>query len=155
MFTRSQIKHRRAEEGGGLLSLLSTSIASTKFYETDEWFETKRVYLDGLENQLKGLVRSMEAVARQRTEFSQSLSELAETLEALSTCDISMQLSSTFTYLAALQRKAKELQDDQAQQDMVTFVGTVEEYGRMIGSVRVRIHVPVFHKRILVDYGPC
>lgn len=119
--------------------MLSTSIAGSKFYETDEWFETKRVYLDGLENQLKGLVRSMEAVAKQRTEFSQSLSELSETLEALAICDISKQLSSTLTQLAVVQRRAKELQDEQAQQDMVTFTGTVEEYGRMIGSVRVRI----------------
>lgn len=117
--------------------MFSTSIAGSKFYETDEWFETKRVYLDGLENQLKGLVRSMEAVSKQRTEFSTSLAELAETLEALSTCDISRQLSGTFVQLAALQRKAKEWQDEQAQQDMVTFVGTVEEYGRMISSVRV------------------
>jgi hypothetical protein len=85
-------------------------------------------------------------------------------MEALSTADISQQLSSTFAHLATLQRKAKQLQDDQAQQDVVTFAGTgasdgcysgvtphqslaicvipntVEEYGRMIGSVRVRGH---------------
>jgi sorting nexin-1/2 len=46
--------------------MLSNSITGSKFYETDEWFETKKAYLDGLENQLKGLVRSMEAVAKQR-----------------------------------------------------------------------------------------
>jgi len=62
-----QIKHRRTEENTGLLSILSTTITSSKFYETDEWFDTKKVYLDGLESQLKGLVRSMEAVAKQRT----------------------------------------------------------------------------------------
>ncbi|PVG02045.1 Vps5-domain-containing protein [Serendipita vermifera] len=131
------IKHRRAEENTGLLSMFSSSITGTKFYETDEWFETKKAYLDGLENQLKGLVRSMEAVAKQRAESSQALSELAETLEAVSTADISKQLSNAFSRLAIVQRKAKELQDEQAQQDVVTFAGTVEEYGRMIGSVRL------------------
>lgn len=45
-------------------------------------------------------------------------------MEALSTADISQQLSNTFSHLAALQRKAKQLQDDQAQQDVVTFAGT-------------------------------
>ncbi|CAG8556066.1 17613_t:CDS:10, partial [Acaulospora colombiana] len=133
----SQIKHRRAEENTGLLSMFSSTITGTKFYETDEWFETKKAYLDGLENQLKGLVRSMEAVAKQRAESSQALSELAETLEAVSTADISKQLSNAFSHLATVQRKAKELQDEQAQQDVITFAGTVEEYGRMIGSVRL------------------
>ncbi|CCA75360.1 related to vacuolar protein sorting-associated protein vps5 [Serendipita indica DSM 11827] len=131
------IKHRRTEEGGGLLSFLSNTVASTRFYETDEWFETKKVYLDGLENQLRGLIRSMEAVAKQRTESSQALAELADTLEALSTSDISQQLSSSFSHLATVQRKAKQIQDEQANQDVVTFAGTVEEYGRMIGSVRL------------------
>ncbi|KIM34480.1 hypothetical protein M408DRAFT_60084 [Serendipita vermifera MAFF 305830] len=131
------IKHRRGDENTGLLSMFSTTIASSKFYETDEWFDTKKVYLDGLESQLKGLVRSMEAVAKQRAEFSVALAELADTMEALSAADISKQLSTTFSKLATLQRKAKLLQDDQAQQDVVTFAGTVEEYGRMIGSVRM------------------
>lgn len=61
-----------------------------------------------------------------RQEFSIALAELADTMEALSTADISKQLSSTFTKLAALQRKARELQDEQAQQDVVTFAGTGE-----------------------------
>ncbi|KAG9055820.1 Vacuolar protein sorting-associated protein 5 [Serendipita sp. 407] len=131
------IKHRKAEENTGLLSILSTSIASSKFYETDDWFDTKKAYLDSLEGQLKGLVRSMEAVAKQRAEQSQALSELADALEILSGADISKQLSNTFSQLAIVQKRARKLQDEQAQQDVVTFAGTVEEYGRMINSVRV------------------
>lgn len=58
------------------------------------------------------------------SESSIAFAELADTMEALSTADISQQLSSTFAHLATLQRKAKQLQDDQAQQDVVTFAGT-------------------------------
>jgi sorting nexin-1/2 len=121
-----------------------------------QWFDTKKAYLDGLETQLKGLVKAMETVAKQRVELSLTLSEFGETIEALSGTDISSQLASTLQNLAAVQSKAKKLQDDQAQQDAVTFAGTgegfhprpvlgilitdisVEEYGRMIQSVRVR-----------------
>lgn len=35
-FLHWQVKHRRAEEGGGFLSALSTSITASKFYETDD-----------------------------------------------------------------------------------------------------------------------
>jgi sorting nexin-1/2 len=63
-------------------------------------------------------------------------------MEALSTTDISKQLAATFENLAKLQRRAKELQDEQSQEDIVTFAGTVEEYGRLIGSVRVSRSAP-------------
>lgn len=109
----------------------------------------------------------METVAKQRAELSLALGEFVETIEALSGTDISNQLASTLQNMMVVQSKAKKLQDDQAQQDAVTFAGTgegfipssiscfsevlildfpVEEYGRMIQSVRVRIisvpHLP-------------
>jgi sorting nexin-1/2 len=31
-----------------------------------EWFDKKKAYLDALESQLRGLVKSIEAVAKQR-----------------------------------------------------------------------------------------
>jgi len=58
------------------------------------------------------------------SESSIALAEFADTMEALSTADISKQLSASFSHLATLQRKARQLQDDQAQQDVVTFAGT-------------------------------
>jgi len=66
----------------------------------------------------------METVAKQRVELSPALSEFGETIEALSGTDISSQLAGTLQNLAAVQNKAKKLQDDQAQQDVITFAGT-------------------------------
>ena len=68
----------------------------------------------------------METVAKQRAELSLGLGEFVETVEALSGADISNQLAGTLQNLAAVQNKAKKLQDDQAQQDAVTFAGTGE-----------------------------
>ena len=38
----------------------------TKFVEVDEWFESKKNQLDALEAQLKGLLKSVEGVVKQR-----------------------------------------------------------------------------------------
>lgn len=70
----------------------------------------------------------METVAKQRVELSLALSEFGETIEALSGTDISSQLAGTLQNLAAVQNKAKKLQDDQAQQDVITFAGTGEGF---------------------------
>jgi sorting nexin-1/2 len=104
-----------------------------------KWFDTKKAYLDGLETQLKGLVRAMETVAKQRAELSLGLGEFVEMVEALSGTDISNQLAGTLQNLAEVQSKAKKLQDDQAQQDAVTFAGTGE-----------RIHSPVCFSEVLI-----
>lgn len=38
----------------------------SKFVEVDEWFASKRSQLEALENQLKGLLKSVESVVKQR-----------------------------------------------------------------------------------------
>lgn len=38
----------------------------SKFVEIDEWFESKKNQLDALEAQLKGLLKSVEGVVKQR-----------------------------------------------------------------------------------------
>jgi sorting nexin-1/2 len=38
----------------------------TKFVEIDEWFDTRRNQLDILDGQLKSLLKSVEAVVKQR-----------------------------------------------------------------------------------------
>lgn len=104
------------------------SSCRVKLLTSPKWFDTKKAYLDGLETQLKGLVRAMETVAKQRAELSLGLGEFVETVDGLSGTDISNQLASTLQNLAAVQNKAKKLQDDQAQQDAVTFAGTGEGF---------------------------
>lgn len=83
----SQIKHRKAEmahEKGGLMASIGQTLTGPRFHEMDEvsmtmymlaidrkthvvqWFDKQRAYLDGLESQLRGLVKSIEIVAKQR-----------------------------------------------------------------------------------------
>ena len=52
------------------------------------------------------------------------MAEFSENIEALGACDMSKQLSHTLSVLAEVQRKAKELQDLQAREDVSTIMST-------------------------------
>ncbi|KAG6919516.1 hypothetical protein DXG01_005106 [Tephrocybe rancida] len=134
------IKHRKAElayERGGVLASIGQSIAGPRFHETDEWFDRQKAYLDSLESQLRGLVKAIEAVARQRSELAVSTGEFAQTVTDLSASDLGTQLSQSLAGLADVERKAQDIQAAQSEQDMVTLMGTVDEYARLINSVRL------------------
>lgn len=45
---------------------IGSTITGPKFYETDEWFDQKKAYLDALESQLRGLVKAIDLVSKQR-----------------------------------------------------------------------------------------
>ncbi|KAJ1307132.1 hypothetical protein OPQ81_001250 [Rhizoctonia solani] len=131
------VKHRKAEiaqeKTGGFLS----SITGPKFYETDEWFDTKRSYVDALESQLRGLAKSVETVSKNQAEVAAATGEFAEALVVLSSSDLSKQLSQSLATLADVQKKARKLEEEQSQDDIILLMGIVDEYVRLIGSVRL------------------
>ncbi|KDQ61732.1 hypothetical protein JAAARDRAFT_123601, partial [Jaapia argillacea MUCL 33604] len=151
------IKHRKAElaqERGGLMATLGQTLGGSRFYEMDEvsfislwrmldardtWFDKQKFYLDSLESQLRGLVKAIDIVSKHRAELSQSISEFAQTITDLSTSDFgpSSSLSHSLAGLAQAQRKAQEVQTVQGEEDALGFMGTVDEYARLINSVRL------------------
>ncbi|KAI9063885.1 Vps5-domain-containing protein, partial [Trametes sanguinea] len=144
------IKHRKAEiaqEKGGLITAIGQTIAGPRFHETDEWFDRQKAYLDSLETQLRGLVKSIEAVARHRQEVAAAAGEFAQTIADLAACDVGKQLSASLSGLAEVERLAQELQSTQAHEDMITVLSTADEYARLISSVRLAFtsRVRVYH----------
>ncbi|KAJ7281472.1 Vps5 C terminal like-domain-containing protein [Mycena rebaudengoi] len=134
------IKHRKAEiaqERGGLMASIGQSFAGPRFYETDEWFDRQKDYLDSLEGQLRGLVKAIELVSKQRGELATAIAEFAQTVTDLSSSDVGKQLSHSLAGLAENERKAQDLQSLQSEQDVVTLLSTVDEYARLINSVRL------------------
>ncbi|KAJ6581560.1 Vps5 C terminal like-domain-containing protein [Mycena capillaripes] len=134
------IKHRKAEiaqERGGLMATIGQSLAGPRFYETDEWFDRQKTYLDSLEAQLRGLVKAIEMVSKQRAELSTTMAEFAQTVTELSSSDVGKQLAHSLAGLADVQRKAQDIQSVQSEQDVVTLLSTVDEYARLINSVRL------------------
>ncbi|KAF9038440.1 Vps5 C terminal like-domain-containing protein [Panaeolus papilionaceus] len=134
------IKHRKAEiahERGGFMASIGQTITGPRFYETDEWFDRQKVYLDSLETQLRGLVKAIETVSKHRSEMAVVTGEFAHNFSELSSADVGKQLSQSLAGLADVERKAQDLQVIQAEQDITTLTATVDEYARLINSVRM------------------
>ncbi|KAI0047793.1 Vps5-domain-containing protein [Auriscalpium vulgare] len=134
------IKHRKAEmtqERGGLLASIGQSFVGPRFVETDEWFDRQRIYLDTLESQLRGLVKAIDVVAKNRTELAVAMGEFAQLINDLATSDVGKGLAHTLASLADVERQVQEAEAAQAQDDLNTIMATADEYARLINSVRM------------------
>jgi sorting nexin-1/2 len=102
-----------------------------------QWFHDRKIYLDALENQLKALMKSMDTVVLQRKGLADAAGDFSSSLHALSAVELSPALSSPLDGLSELQLRIRELYDRQAQQDVLTLGITIDEYIRLIGSVKM------------------
>lgn len=101
-----------------------------------QWFHDRKVYLDALENQLKGLLKTMDGMVAQRKFMAEASADLSASLHALSTVELSPTLSGPLDALSELQLTIRDVYERQAQQDVLTFGIIIEEYIRLIGSVK-------------------
>ena len=141
------VKHREHKEplgigesvtsGGGMLKSLGIgSSTSGKFIEHDDWFHDRRIYLDALENQLKALLKSIDTVVSQRKALAEAAGEFSASLHALSTVELSVSLSTPLASLSDLQLRIRDLYERQAQTDVLTLGITIDEYIRLIASIK-------------------
>ncbi|PLB40050.1 sorting nexin 1 [Aspergillus candidus] len=107
-----------------------------KFVEHDDWFHDRKVYLDALENQLKALMKSIDGVVAQRKGLAEAAGDFSGSLQALAAVELSPALSSPLYGLSDLQVRIRELYERQAQQDVLTLGITIDEYLRLIGSIK-------------------
>lgn len=75
-------------------------------------------------------------VVTQRKGMAEAAGDFSASLHALSTVELSPSLSSPLEGLSDLQLRIKELYDRQAQQDVLTLGITIDEYIRLIGSIK-------------------
>ena len=79
----------------------------------------------------------MDGVIKQRKDLAEAANDFSSSLHALSTVELSKTLSSPLDQLSELQIRIKELHERQAQQDVLTLGITVDEYIRIIGSIKL------------------
>ncbi|WWD18630.1 hypothetical protein CI109_103083 [Kwoniella shandongensis] len=127
-------KQQLAQQQQGLLAGWT---GGPKFVEQDEWFDSRRNFLDSLESQLKSLSKSIDLASKHRLELSISISEYSETILALSESDLGTSLSAALAQLAQLAEQEKENQEESAKADVVQLLNMADEYVRFIASVRV------------------
>ena len=80
--------------------------------------------MDSLESQLRGLVKTIEAVMRARTDMASATGEFAQTLYDLAASDLGESLSHSLNGLAGVENKGQEFLRIQTEQDMVTLMST-------------------------------
>ncbi|KAH6626787.1 Vps5 C terminal like-domain-containing protein [Chaetomium sp. MPI-SDFR-AT-0129] len=136
------VKHKERKEPSlgeskSVLGSLGFGVGSgNKFVEQDDWFHDRKVYLDALENQLKALLKAMDSMVAQRKAMAEAAGDFSASLHALSTVELSPTLSGPLDALSELQLTIRDVYDRQAQQDVLTFGIIIEEYIRLIGSVK-------------------
>lgn len=136
------IKHKERREpipveSKGLFGSMGINVGGgSKFVEQDDWFHDRKVYLDALETQLKALLKAMESMVAQRKMMAEAAGDFSASLHALSTVELSPSLSGPLDALSDLQLTIRDVYDRQAQQDVLTFGIIIEEYIRLIGSVK-------------------
>jgi sorting nexin-1/2 len=101
-----------------------------------KWFHDRRIYLDALENQLKALLKALDVVVSQRKGLAEAAGEFSTSLHQLAAVELSPSLAGPLEGLSDLQLRIKELYDRQAQQDVLTLGITIDEYIRLIGSIK-------------------
>ncbi|POS88143.1 Vps5-domain-containing protein [Erysiphe pulchra] len=135
------VKHKERKEplgeSKGMFGGLGIAVGGGgKFIEQDDWFHERKIYLDALENQLKALFKAMDVVVNHRKGLAEAASDFSISLHALSTVELSPSLAGPLGGLSDLQIRIKELYDRQAQQDVLTLGITIDEYIRIIGSIK-------------------
>jgi len=137
------VKHREHKEPNlgeskGMFSAIGLGTSGGgKFIEHDDWFHDRRIYLDALENQLKALLKAVDTAVLQRKALAEAAGDFSASLHALSTVELSVSLSTPLEGLSDLQLRIRELYERQAQQDVLTLGITVDEYIRLIGSIKM------------------
>ena len=125
----------------GFMSKLGDAVsnlggATQKVPEVDEWFDTKRAYIDSLEQQLKAVSKAIDAVIKHRDELAMGTADFAESCLTLATSELSKSVESHLTQFADAQNKIKLIHADQACKDLIHLANTIEEYLRLITSIK-------------------
>jgi sorting nexin-1/2 len=122
----------------GMFSSLGINVGGSggKFVEHDDWFHDRRIYLDALENQLKALLKAIDTVVSQRKGLAEAAGDFAASLSSLAAVELSPTLSGPLAGLSDIQVRIRELYERQAQQDVLTLGITIDEYIRLISSIK-------------------
>lgn len=129
--------HQSSSNSKGFMSSIGGAFSfSSKYVETSDWFIEKKNYLDNLESQLKSLAKSLDIVVTQRRELAESVGELGNALESVSSVEISRSLTELLENFSTAQSRIRDLYNRQCMQDVLSLATTLDEYIRIISSIR-------------------
>ncbi|KAJ3297823.1 Vacuolar protein sorting-associated protein 5 [Borealophlyctis nickersoniae] len=135
------VNQRKKEESKGFMRAFSNALTTTTSYaklpEFDEAFDKRKAQIETLDSQLKGLMKALEGLIRQRRELGGATMEFGDTILSLANGEANKPLAHNLTVLGSIQKKLKELHEKQARHDINHLATVVDEYIRVIGSIRI------------------
>ncbi|KAL1413158.1 Vacuolar protein sorting-associated protein vps5 [Vanrija albida] len=108
-----------------------------RYVEQDDWFDQKKLYLDHLETQLKGVSKSLDVASKARLELAHTVGEFSDASQALAESDLGAAMCAALGRLADLTKKERTFGEEQATSDVAQLLNLADEYVRFIGSVRL------------------
>lgn len=114
----------------------SFSNMTLKMEETDEWFEEKSRTIEQLDEQLKKLHFSTEALADFRKNLAISAGNVSKSLAVLSGCEENSALSGAIAHLSDVQKNMEQIFNNQALADFYYLSELIKDYIGLVGAVK-------------------
>ncbi|KAH9271518.1 hypothetical protein BASA83_006373 [Batrachochytrium salamandrivorans] len=133
---------KRADRKGSFMGAFTETTpqinqAFPKVPDNDASLESRRIQTENMEIQLKSLAKALELLMKQRRDLALSILEMGDSLVGLANVEKSPLLSRKLLRLGSIHKTIRDLQEKQAKEDLNHIFVTVEEYIRIIGSVKV------------------
>ncbi|RWS27615.1 Sorting nexin-2-like protein [Leptotrombidium deliense] len=113
--------------------------------ESDPWFEEKQNQIDSLDQQLRKLYSSVEALIHHRKELTLTTGAFAKSAAMLGNSEEHTSLSCALSQLAETEEKIEQLYAEQVNRDVSYLSELLKDYIALIGAVK-----DVFHQRVKV-----
>lgn len=107
-----------------------------KYTESDSFFTEQRQQTEALEEQLKQLYKSLELVDIQRNDLISITEEFANSIESLAQLEVSKKISESLLNFSEVHMRIKESMERACLQDSLTLGVMINEYMRLLGSVK-------------------
>ncbi|CAG0917468.1 unnamed protein product [Notodromas monacha] len=111
-----------------------------KMDESDPWFEEKSQQVENLDNQLRRLHTSLEALAQYRRDLAASTTNFARSAATLANCEEHTGLSRVLSSLAEVEEKVEQVHIAQSNSDFFYMCELVKDYIGIIGAVKAVLH---------------
>lgn len=136
-FTENDYNDASLNNSGGFLSSIGGAFSFTpKVIEPDDYFKDKKSYIESLDQEFKAFSRNLEVVVIQRQDLSVVTEEFSNIISTLADLEVSKISNELFQEFSNTQIKIKDLLDRLSLQDMLTLGYTLDEYQRLILSIK-------------------
>ncbi|GMM33841.1 sorting nexin 1 [Saccharomycopsis crataegensis] len=122
---------------GGFMSALGGAFSFTaKVTDQDDFFLDQKAYVEDLDMYLKSFYKNFELIVQQRNELSNVTEEFANAVQSLADIETSKDSNNLLSAFSHTHHRIKELLERQSMQDLITLGSVLDEYIRILGSIR-------------------